>query len=96
MRYYKIINENYITAIGTGYGNTEITKSEYDTISSVIQNRPQAEGKGYHLRTDLTWEEYDLPPSPPVEEEATEEDFINALEELGVTNIVNEVDYEEK
>lgn len=96
MRYYKQINENYIIAIGAGYGGEEITKEEYDTIMSVIQNRPHAEGKGYHLRTDLTWEEYDLPPQPPEEEEATEEDFINALEELGVTNIINEVENEEE
>ena len=29
---------------------------------SVIQSCPNENGKGYFLRTDLTWEEYDLPP----------------------------------
>ena len=53
---------NHIATIGTGFGGTEITKTEYDEIMAVIQSRPNGEGKGYRLRTDLTWEEYDLPP----------------------------------
>ena len=62
MRYYKSYDESYIATIGTGFGGTEITKTEYDEIMAVIQSRPNGEGKGYRLRTDLTWEEYDLPP----------------------------------
>lgn len=84
MRYYKQISDNYILAIGTGYGGEEITESEYDTIMSLIKNRPHADGKGYKLRTDLTWEEYDLPPEPPEEEEITLEDALDMLRELGV------------
>ncbi len=61
MRYYKQITDNYILAIGTGYGGEEITETEYNSIMSIIQSHPQAEGKGYRLKTDLTWEEYDLP-----------------------------------
>lgn len=64
MRYYKQTSGNYIATIGTGSGNTEIAETEYNQILSIIQNRPQAEGKGYRLKTDLTWEEYDLPPEP--------------------------------
>lgn len=83
MVFFKQISDNYILAIGTGYGGEEITESEYNTIMSVIQNRPHAEGKGYRLRTDLTWEEYDLPPEP--EPEMTEEeDMRNALRILGL------------
>ncbi len=63
MRYYKSYDESYIATIGTGFGGTEITKTEYDEIMAVIQSRPNGEGKGYRLRTDLTWEEYDLPPA---------------------------------
>lgn len=62
MRYYKRISDNYILSIGTGNGNGEITEQEYNEIMSVIQSCPNKEGKGYHLCTDLTWEEYDLPP----------------------------------
>ena len=62
MRYYKRISGNHILAIGTGNGNDEITKQEHNEIMSVIQSCPNEEGKGYRLCTDLTWEEYDLPP----------------------------------
>lgn len=62
MRYYKQISDNYILAIGTGYGNNEISEAEYNEIMSVIRSCPNEDGKGYRLRTDLTWEEYDLPP----------------------------------
>lgn len=69
MRYYKQIKDNFILAIGTGAGNTEITEAEYNEIMAVIQSRPTAEGKGYRLKTDLTWEEYDLPPEPEPSDE---------------------------
>lgn len=80
MKYYKKISDNYILAIGTGPGNTEITESEYDEIMTVIQNRPQADGKGYRLKTDLTWEEYDLPPEP----EPSDEDELSDAEILNI------------
>ena len=62
MRYYKQLSDNYILAIGTGYGGEEISEQDYNKIMSVIQSCPNENGKGYCLRTDLTWEEYDLPP----------------------------------
>lgn len=77
MRYYKLIKGDYIIAIGTGDGNTKITADEYAEIMTVIQNRPHAEGKGYKLKTDLTWEEYDLP-------EPTDEDEISDSEALAI------------
>lgn len=66
MIYYKQLTSDaaYIIAVGTGYGGTEITKTEYDNILSAIQSRPSESGKGYRLKTDLSWEEYDLPPEP--------------------------------
>lgn len=81
MRYYKQIIDNYLTAIGTGPGNTEITEAEYNQILSIIQNRPQSEGKGYRLKTDLTWEEYDLPPEPEPsdDDELSNEEAFNIL-----------------
>lgn len=80
MRYYKQISTTYITAIGTGAGNTEITESEYNEIMSIIQNRPQADGKGYRLKTDLTWEEYDLPATP----EPSDSDELSETEALSI------------
>lgn len=81
MRYYKQLSDSYITAVGTGYGGEEITEAEYSTILSAIQSRPQAAGKGCRLKTDLTWEEYDLPPQPePEEPELTAEEALAELE----------------
>lgn len=82
MRHYKQLSDNYITAIGTGYGGEEITEAEYNAIMAIIRNRPQAEGKGYRLRADLTWEEYDLPPEPEQPEELTVEAKAEAFDAI--------------
>ena len=81
MRYNKQISNNYILAIGTGYGGTEITEAEYNEIMAIIQNRPIAEGKGYRLKADLTWEEYDLPPvsEPSDDDEISTDEALNIL-----------------
>lgn len=83
--YFKQLQNNYIIAIGTGAGGTEITKAEYDEIMAIIQNRPAAEGKGYRLKTDLTWEAYDLPPKPEPsdEDELSDSEALNVI--MGVT-----------
>ena len=80
MRHYKQISDNYIVAIGTGHGGIEITEAEYTEIMSIIQNCPQTAGKGYHLKTDLTWEEYDLPPAP----EPSDDDDLTPEETLSI------------
>lgn len=62
MRYYKIVSDGYILAIGTGKGGEEITEAEYNSLMATIQNRPKAEpGWGYRLKTDLTWELVEVP-----------------------------------
>ena len=73
MAYYKQISDGYIVCIGTG-GGTEITESEYNTILSVIRNKPPAtETTDYRLREDLTWEAYPIdPPDPDPEIDDTE------------------------
>lgn len=85
MRYNKQIFNNYIIAIGTGYGGTEISEAEYNDIMAIIQSCPAAEGKGYRLKTDLTWEEYDLPPErePSDEDELSDAEALNVI--MGVT-----------
>ena len=84
MRYYKQIDSDYILTIGTGYGGEEITETEYNQIMSVIQSRPSADGKGYKLKTDLTWEEYDLPEIVESDDdELSDGETLNIL--LGVT-----------
>lgn len=86
MRYYKKIEGDYLLAIGTGAGGEEISQEEYETILAVINSRPNAEpGYTYKLRTDLTWELCEVPPVPEEDMEATEEDYLSALAELGVS-----------
>lgn len=71
---------DYIITIGVGLDGTEIAEDEYNEILSTIENRPQAEGKGYKLKTDLTWEEYDLPSTP----EPSDEDELSDTEALDI------------
>ena len=80
-RYYKQTDSMYILTVGVGAGGIEISADEYSEILSVIQNRPTAEGKGYRLKTDLTWEEYDLPPvpEPSDDDEISNDEAINIL-----------------
>lgn len=83
-KYYKNLAGDYITGIGTGLGDVEITQEEYESILSVIRNRPTPDpGYDYRLRTDMTWELVEAPADPD-DEEATDEDYIAALAELGV------------
>lgn len=88
MKYYKNIEGGYITSVSTGNaGHTEVAQAEYENILAVIRNRPTAEdGYTYKLRTDLTWNLVEEPPTE--DEDATEADYIEALAELGVS--VNE------
>lgn len=37
MRYYKLIENNKLIAIGTGLGGTEITKEEYESLLAEIR-----------------------------------------------------------
>ena len=79
-RYYKQTDDVYILAVGVGVGGMEISAAEYSEILSIIQNRPIAEGKGYRLKTDLTWEAYDMPPEP----EPSDEDELSDAEALNI------------
>lgn len=81
MRYFvQYGKQNHIIAVGTGSGGTEITEAEYNEIMAIIQNHPTAAGKGYRLKADLTWEEYDLPPVP----EPSDGDEISTDEALNI------------
>lgn len=73
----KVIENGYILAIGENLKGDEIAEAEYNEIMSVIKSVPHAEGKGYKLKDDLTWEEYDLP--EPVEEDLSAEEALSIL-----------------
>ena len=82
MNYYIITENGYIKRIelSTCSSGQNITEAEYNEIMAIIQNRPTAEGKGYRLKADLTWEEYDLPPVP----EPSDDDEISTDEVLNI------------
>lgn len=83
-KYFKNIKGGYITSISTNQGSVEIKKVEYDNISNVILNCPDApEGYRYLLKEDLTWELHEEPVYPDADI-ATIEDYEDALSRLGV------------
>ena len=83
-KYFKNIEGDYITAICTGCGDVEITQEEYDNIMDIIRNQrpePQA-GLDYKLKTDLTWESYEVEVIPEDEMEISDDEFMDMLEEV--------------
>lgn len=81
MRCYMITDDVYVTAIGTGNGGTEITAAEYDQMMQIIKNRPAPpDGYDYRLRTDLTWELYEVPAvEPDPDEEISDSEALNII-----------------
>ena len=71
--YYKQIEENILVAIGESKAiwenQTEITEEEYNTILSVIANKPEdTETIIYKLNAEtLEYEPYDRPEEPVIE-----------------------------
>lgn len=60
--YVKTVEDGYIAGIATNAVGTEITEEEYHEILAVIKSKPMdVDGYGYRLKTDLTWEQYELP-----------------------------------
>ena len=66
MRYFEVIENGYILAIGQGSGNIEIDEDRYNAILDIIHNKPAAtDTTDYRLKTDLTWEPYEIDPPDP-------------------------------
>lgn len=81
MRYYKLKNGDYLLSVGTGNGGEEITETEYDNIMDVIRSGPTApEGYGYRMKSDLTWELWELPVTPEdADHEITAEEALDII-----------------
>ena len=78
MKYIQTIEDGYIVSIGTGTSGDEITEDRYNEIMSVIRSKPpRTETTDYRLKTDLTWESFEVEPEP--EPEPTPEEILNIL-----------------
>lgn len=70
MRYFKITENHYITAVGMGFCGEAITKEEYDELFSLISNVPQPKPNNeYRLKDDFSWEEHDTSNEPELDAE---------------------------
>lgn len=83
IQYFKTVKDGYIPYIGTGSGDIEITKEEYDNIYNIISNRPIPED-GYDciLKEDLTWEHYKVETVDEDELEISNDEFMDMIEEV--------------
>lgn len=73
------IVDGVIVAVGNGdfSGGVEITKERHAEIINAISSAPTApDGYGYRLKTDLSWELYEL---PVVEEQLTAEEAMEII-----------------
>lgn len=63
----KVIENGFISEIGTGIVGTEITESKYNAIMQKIRTKPtDPDGYAYQLRADtLEWELVEMPPVEP-------------------------------
>ena len=89
MFYCIVTDGSYV--VGTASSETPladgITEEEKNNIFTILCNKPSApSGYTYKFRADnLEWELVELPPEPdPGEDEATAEDYEQALADLGV------------
>lgn len=85
MSYFEKTKDGYIISFGESSEpiDTEITEERFNAIKQVVSEKPVAEeGKGYRLKTDLTWEEYDLPVIDEGSEEVTAKEIAQAIAEV--------------
>lgn len=72
----KIVSNGYIVALSSRHG-TDISDSEYQSISEKIHSAPTApSGYRYQLRENLTWELCELPASEDADPELRAEEAL--------------------
>ena len=80
MRYFKILQDGYIRAIGQGAGGEELTEAEYSTFLENIHNKPAApDGYGYRFTDANEWELYELPIVEDDDPEVTEAEALEII-----------------
>lgn len=75
----RMITKNHITGKCFRDG-VEITATEYDRVLALMKNRPiSPAGYGYRFTDKDTWELYELPVEPEVDEEISEAEALEIL-----------------
>ena len=86
MNYCVLITDGYVSGIASSVNQLPhpITETEKNEIFSILCNKPPApDGYDFKLKADsLKWVMVELPPDPG--DDATEADYQNALEQMGV------------
>ena len=78
MKEYSI--NGYIICVGDGDGGVEISDERYAAIIQSLENKPQpTETIDYKLKTNLTWEEYEIDHKPEPEPEPEAEELLGIL-----------------
>lgn len=81
MRYYKTIRDGYIISVGVGNCGIEIEESEYESILSMLNNKPEkAEGRKTMLTEQLEWEQVE--DTNQYEAEISGEELLTMVEEV--------------
>lgn len=87
MNYRKSVSNGYVLGVGMSDSEANVTQADYELITRRMNNIPEAPEGKIAVLLDGTYE-WDFIDEPS--DEATEADYIAALEELGV-----EIDEEE-
>ena len=84
MEYKIVIKDGYIFGVGEVPSGGNINKEEFDRMTEIINQMPEApDGFYYCLKENLEWELCELKINPE-NEIATEDDYQEALESLVV------------
>ena len=88
MNFCILIRDGYVTGIASSANPlpNPVTEQKKNEVFSILCNKPVAE-EGYEYRllaSTLEWELVELPPDPEPGVDATEEDYQNALVQMGV------------
>lgn len=82
------ILNGYVLGLGKNQAKTgNVTEEQYNAVADALRQRPTAPDEyTYKLKADtLEWELVELPEPYEPDDEATESDYIDALNTLGVT-----------
>lgn len=81
MGYFKSEHGGYILGVGIVKGDGNISETEYNALTDVIHTKPASvNGCEYRLKTDLTWELYELPTLDEVDDpELTAEEALDII-----------------